>query len=161
MAIRIQPITFRGWRDRMRIDAMGNAPVVRGNSTSDSAPCPGMGLVVRSKAIAPGGTTPTNRRRTTPDDGPASRSCRNLRQDRDRDLNPKPRPLAGGAVDLDRAVHGSDAIAESSKARSPRGVGAADAVVGDLHRELPIGGADPNRDRRSLRILRCVGQGLG
>src|SRR6266542_1961512 len=109
----------------------------------------------------PGGTTPTNRRRTTPDDGPASRSCRNLRQDRDRDLNPKPRPLAGGAVYLDRAVHGSDAIAESSKARSPRGVCAADAVVGDLHRELPIGGADPNRDRRSLRILRCVGQGLG
>ena len=52
------------------------------------------------------------------------------------------RPAARRAVDRERAVERGDAVGEPAQPGAARGVGAADAVVGDLDRHAAVRAAD-------------------
>ena len=58
-------------------------------------------------------------------------------------------PRARRAVERERAVERRDAVGEAAQARAARGVGAADAVVGDVDGDAPVRRAAPRRSPAS------------
>ena len=61
-------------------------------------------------------------------------------------------PFAAG-LDTEVAVQRLDAIAQTTQARATLRVGAADAVVGDLHDQLPVRARDLDAGAGRVRVL--------
>ena len=71
------------------------------------------------------------------------------------------RPTSGNALHLERAAEGLDPVGEPPQARAARGVGPADAVVGDLNPDPAVAGPDGNGRTGGGGVLGGVGEGLG
>ena len=69
------------------------------------------------------------------------------------DLGVHVRPAALRAVERQRAVERGDAVREPAQPRSARGVGAADAVVGDLDAHAAVGPPHDDAGPRGPRVL--------
>src|SRR5215216_2230871 len=72
----------------------------------------------------------------------------------------EPLVAAGRALDAEPALERLDAVDEPAQARPARGVRAADPVVDHLHARDGVAAPDSHLDRRRLRVLGDVGQGL-
>src|SRR5262249_27691772 len=77
------------------------------------------------------------------------------------ELRRDPRPVAGAAVDLDRAAERLDAVGEPGESRSSRRIGPADAVVANREHERAVALPERDVDPRRLRMLGRVRQRLG
>jgi hypothetical protein len=64
------------------------------------------------------------------------------------------------AVDRERSAQRPDPILESSQARAPTDIRAADPVIGDFDDRAVAGAGDGDRRPRCARVLRNVGQCL-
>ena len=67
----------------------------------------------------------------------------------------------GRAVQGHGAAYRLDPVAQADQARAAGGVGAADAVVADLHGQRAVGPFDEDVQRGGRRVLGGVGEGLG
>jgi hypothetical protein len=63
------------------------------------------------------------------------------------------RPGPGGAVDVDRAAQGLDAVGEAGQAGTARGIGPADSVVANGQQQAAVTRGERNLGARSPRML--------
>jgi hypothetical protein len=77
------------------------------------------------------------------------------------DFGGEARAVPGSAFHLERPAEGLDPVGEAPQARSVRGIGPADTVVGDLDLDLVFAGRDGNGDVCGGGVLGDVGEGLG